>query len=941
MIASSTTSLASYNYVFPEGYYYSDKKSQLGPTPSGAEGSQVDLGDAFFFTGKYRALYSASTEDAAARNAAFRSQERPNVAVLYPGDQAQQKSQMWYQSQLNLSKKFEIEYLVYMTKNVFGANPLTGGVPDGMTFVMQNDPSGINAKGGAGVGLGVYPWYSGHYSFIYNAVAVEMDTSAQTGSTGYDYSIGQMTNYAWPHMAMVSTRTPGYTGFSSSQSSSRAYNNAKTHMQPTVVNSVAESDSFFGEWVPVKVTWEPNAELTGGSLSYTVQTSLVSETTKTQEFNNKDFFLNNYNSVMQNNWNNKVYWGFTGSNYNQGNATGIMITKLPQQPLVTGNREVLNTTKNETEYKTSTVADVGDIVTYKVRVNNEVTDDSDLSLIKTSITENLKDNEYVEGSFKFTSPYTTTSPTPTVNSNGEFYFMDSNYSYKPGEYFEYTYQVKITDKSSVFTNNTKVLTTYSEGKNLNDTTVYVNPNNLSLTKSADNLTPKVGDTVKITSKLDLTGGTFNLTQIKDSLPEGMELVPNSTRVIQTAVSDGTEEELLVIPDTQWTGSDLSYNLSASPISVLGGSDKAQYVSLVYQVKVLDSIKGATVISPQSHFLGNNNFSDVGEENYTVDSNTITFNIKTDLTIYFKKDDTLIDSDLILSSNSQFNKKNPVVIYYQTGDAYDVTDDIKGISKALLENNFLNQTQIDGDIKGNVAKEGNVITVFYGENVSMTIKYLVRGTTDKIYEDLTTQKFKDYDTIADVKVGSNLVTVINKLIADDDITLKYPGYIEPAVSSYVIESPAAGSDQTVVPSNDFTIIFYFDGTVFINDATNLAFGELNIFDTITSGFKPDQSKEQKISIINTTVSSGWTLSAKLEANITNLYEQTTYKGSLVFGNQSSNDVVIDTDSNVMYTENDTIFKKDLDFNDRFTLFQSGKNLPGVYTGKIIWSLEQTP
>jgi len=926
-----------YNRVESEGAY-TGGVSPLGATPPEYADSKVDLGDAFWFTGNYRYQFSMANPNdpnATRRNYAYRSAERSNVAMLYPGDTLYQKSQMWYNSKLDLNKKFELEYLVYLTRDE-ALSYAEGSVPDGMTFVMQNDPHGVDAIGGMGIGIGVYPWTDTHPNFIYNAVTVEMDTSPQIKPGGYDYDIGQLTKYPWPHMAMVSTRTPGYTGYGG-RAPGLAYNNAKIHNAPTVVNSEKEAYSFFKEWVPIKVSWVPNNNGTG-TLSYTVKTSLFKEVTRSQEFNILESFRSNYDNPS---FDNKVYWGFTGSNYNTGNPIGIMITKLPQQPMVTGERSVLNTTKEETTYKTETVANVGDVVTYKVRVNNKVTDESDIALVNTSVKESLKGNTYVDGSFTFNSPYTSQEPVPEIKDDN-FTFNDSNYKYKPGEYFEYTYQVKITDKSSVFTNTTQITTSYSEGKNLNDTTVFVNPSNLSVTKSADNLKPKVGDTVKLTSKLNIKGGTFNLTSITDSLPEGMELVANSTSVIQTAVSDGTEEELLSVPDSSWSEGDLTIDLSASPITVLGGSDQEQLISLTYEVKVLDSIKGETIVSPLSQFSGGNNYSNVGQETYAIESNAVTFNIQTDITIYFKNtDDTLIDSTHIISSNSKFNKKNPVVLYYQTGDKYDVSEDIQLVSNSLLTNDTLTEVRQEGNNKGTIPKEGVIITVFYSENVTMTIKYLVKGTTNPIYTNINTQTEKTSDVITDVKVGASIESTVNALISDKKITLSYAGYLEPSVKSYTLENAIEGQNTSVVPTNDFTIIYYFDGSVYIDDVTNLDFGEISIFDKIASGFLPDQSKEQKMSIINTTDSSGWELSARLEADISNFFQGDKYNGSLVFGNNENKGVTIDTQSTLVFTETDTVLYNELDFNNRFKLFNSGNNLPGLYTGKIIWSITQGP
>jgi hypothetical protein len=57
------------------------------------------------------------------------------------------------------------------------------GVADGITFVMQNDPSGLNALGSLGSGLG-YAATGGYTSQIVNSVALEVDFYNFTGGPG-------------------------------------------------------------------------------------------------------------------------------------------------------------------------------------------------------------------------------------------------------------------------------------------------------------------------------------------------------------------------------------------------------------------------------------------------------------------------------------------------------------------------------------------------------------------------------------------------------------------------------------------------------------------------------------------------------------------------------------------------------------------------------------
>ena len=57
------------------------------------------------------------------------------------------------------------------------------GIADGITFVIQNDPNGLNALGSLGSGLG-YAATGGYTSAIVNSVALEVDLYTFTGGPG-------------------------------------------------------------------------------------------------------------------------------------------------------------------------------------------------------------------------------------------------------------------------------------------------------------------------------------------------------------------------------------------------------------------------------------------------------------------------------------------------------------------------------------------------------------------------------------------------------------------------------------------------------------------------------------------------------------------------------------------------------------------------------------
>ncbi|WP_321385990.1 hypothetical protein [uncultured Enterococcus sp.] len=625
------------------------ENGRLPATPSEAEGSEVDFRDAFNLPG----VFGGTTAQA---NHSYFSLERPNVVILYDGVNNDQKSMVWYTQKLSLNQPFEFESYVFLSNAAVQIGNL--GVPDGMAFVMHNDPAGETAIGGTGGGLGVYPRASNLDNMIYNAVAVEFDTFANVNTeinTHYDQEFLDKGQVAWPHVAIGKTATSQDFGFGNT-----AIRDVMTnfkHIGPTVPASGEVAD-WFGVWKKVVVKWQPLPDKINGVLSYKFADYPEQSTTLDID---KTFNSTNWYNAERPIWDRKVTWGYTGSNGLKGNPFAAMITKLPQEPDVDVDRKVRNVTKGETEaeFRTSTVAHVGDILEYKVHVKNNVVEDLDISLKKTKVLESLEKNSYITDSFAFSNSLSATpvAPTVTIDGDNNFTYVDSANEYPTGTSFEYTYKVTVGANTTEFINDVALSSTYSTRTQYGETTVNVLPEELKLVKTVNDtasVNPIVDDLLTVKVALDAERGVYMMDTLKDTVPAGFDIVPNSTYIYNEGAIGPNE---LLADASVWSGNTLTVERAPNAWQVIG-NPKNNKMIIEYKIKPTSAVKGKEVTLPTAVADGTNQYVDTKDkQDYQVMSNNATVKVKTDVIVSFKNmDSSLLEASKIISTNAAFNKK---------------------------------------------------------------------------------------------------------------------------------------------------------------------------------------------------------------------------------------------------------------------------------------------
>lgn len=268
--------------------------------------------------------------------------------VVLTNDVKEQVGGVWYDEQINLDYAFTTEMDVYL-----GNKTQSEGGADGITFVLQNDPQGKEARGVPGRGLGAYGHSSyhpaGNYNWISNSLVFEFDTF-RNGSDDED---------GVDNDTPVGSKDIGHFGVNKGSA------NIHGHEQVYYGNRLTD-----GNWHKFNLKWNPTTKtftysLAGiGSGEY-----IVSDV--------DDFFNGNL-----------VYWGFTGSTGGSNNFQAVNISKLPAQPTVDLTKEASQTQVVK-----------GEEFSYTLNVSNT---DAELDWLDVVATDNLDTNylEYIVGTTK-------------------------------------------------------------------------------------------------------------------------------------------------------------------------------------------------------------------------------------------------------------------------------------------------------------------------------------------------------------------------------------------------------------------------------------------------------------------------------------------------------------------------------------------------------------
>ncbi|MHC9532095.1 isopeptide-forming domain-containing fimbrial protein [Dellaglioa sp. L3N] len=341
--------------------------------------------------------------------------------VVITEDGTKQKGGLWYKNKIDLTKDFDMGMYVFL-----GDKNMDAKGADGITFVMQNDPKGLEAIGATGAGLGAYGKDKEEDNYIRNGLALEFDTyhnkAATKGTNDGDVDV-KSKNYG--HIAIQKT-----------QSVARKHEN--------LMLGTAKDPLTNNKWRKVDLSWSAKSK----NLSYTIA-----------GFGSKNYKIANPTALFGGE---KVYWGFTGSTGTSTNYQAVAIDKLPDQTKSTLKKEVKNITNKDDDYKTTTIEKKGDIVEYRLSYESDKGNTQDL------LSAELKDaldtrHAYVPGSLMVDGD----KKADSVWNNGTIKLGDV----APGAKREIVFQVKVNGTGNIM-NQALFSSKYSNPVDSNKTTLY-------------------------------------------------------------------------------------------------------------------------------------------------------------------------------------------------------------------------------------------------------------------------------------------------------------------------------------------------------------------------------------------------------------------------------------------------------------------------------------
>ncbi len=330
---------------------------------------------------------------------------------------ASRKGYMWYKYQINLEKSFQIESRIYLGAD-HGGNSAEPRGADGLTFVMHNDPAGLEAVGDTGGSLGLGSLNNDTNKVITNGIALEFDTYYNNGSsTGdpQDYEIAKKYNNIKGgsattgdsfsdihlfHVALLQLPLPRIRSSNYITSAASGWTNTQARKQQHAMTSIfttqdlsgrtlrkdfgnrsgtgntgngwtaqiydnLEIADVFGRWHDLKISWNAQSNTfayeigNSGTAVHAAESYTLSDPAKIDE-------LFGFNTGDEK----KVYWGFTGSTGSYFNYQSVAITQLPAYVDAAASREAgLVKADGSVSYGTETVeAYPGERVSYRAEV---------------------------------------------------------------------------------------------------------------------------------------------------------------------------------------------------------------------------------------------------------------------------------------------------------------------------------------------------------------------------------------------------------------------------------------------------------------------------------------------------------------------------------------------------------------------------------------------
>ncbi|HEY4544498.1 MAG TPA: WxL domain-containing protein, partial [Tissierellaceae bacterium] len=363
---------------------------------------------------------------------------------------------------------------------------------------------------------------------------------------------------------------------------------------------------------------------------------------------------------------------------------------------------------------------------------------------------------------------------------------------------------------------------------------------------------KVGDTVSVKLTSDLKTGLFVYKSIEDLIPDDATVVKDSTYVYYS----GDEKNKEKVDDSKvWLNNKLSLKADfITPKLLLGDDSGKNSIVVEYKFKVSEKMKGKVFDLNIANLIGENKYGDVSQkEEYSIDSNLVNLKVMTDIIFNFNdREGNVLDSSFIVSSDKDFNSKNPVVIYLNTGDSYDYTTQVNEINRNLKDNKKLVNTKVSGDIKSSSAPEqGEVINLEYSS------KSLVKV----VFVNEADQTLDGYTINIDTEVG-------NTLNLEENAQVKKT--LEDLISAgYEISEKPSNAANYVVNDVSETVTYKIKGIISLSSIpTSIDFGKIEY--SAKSFRVEDPVYDNKLEVTDTraNASDGWVLTATLTKPMTN-------------------------------------------------------------------------
>lgn len=794
---------------------------------------------------------------------------------------------------IDLTKDFESEMYIYID-----------GKADGMTFAMHHDLNAlIQFNGSTGGGLGVYSSRLGRNSFsldgkqLKNSFVVEFDTYFNG-----DWADAGIANNGYGHVAYAfPDKTETYRRYSTVYAQTDNYTKAVVKHNGLQVATAANALGN-GKWKLFSMSWKAFDGTNNGKLTYQLEGfDAVTASIPKSTFGGAT----------------SVYWGFTGSTGGSTELAKVTFKSIPG----------LVNYSDSTSFTNSDGATITD--TNPVSQDSEVTyhytgkyDSGRQDLLKPVFNFTLdSDLTYQQGTFYVDGQ----AQTPTVNGNVLSFALNKNLSDKIANgNSSIDIQFKVKD-SNTTANRTLGITDNVVAENLIQKSAYSSYNIQYIP----------------------IAGTGKLTFIQQNDENAIKNADLKTFLSSYSPTNAT---LTLIEDSENPISEIVKTIGPATIKIKITNDKNQSKTIDVPIFIVNDN-----ISKNNKYIiyGENN--EILAKNYPTTSDALKSwmleNAKLRLWEY-------TDTNVQELSNTSLN--------------LDLSQ-LPTPSGSIRSGTY---TTVVSYGNGTDTLSKNISTEIKKLPITITVKYLDDQDNNPIFSDALTSADLQSNLVFSATPEQSLVSILNEQLKSP-YELERAGYkTVPKVEDYALESGNTADRPTEVPDTDLTLVYYYTPiTLIYQEVSNVPFGSIDVKELSQNNKTFYPVKAQKsIGILSTKRKNNqltnWNLNAKLE-NYDTLVDEDGEKllGTLNFDKNSSGSTtsitlnsseqqLLNRDelfkssslplqhislTNNEVTEGNTSSKGESNTSLKINLTdpEEQSKRPETYTGRIIWSLGDTP